>query len=260
MTRKNLGPWAIGLLALVLALSGSAAAAKYVITSTKQIKPSVLKALKGKAGPVGPTGPAGPVGSAGSAGPPGPAGTPGANGKDGVSVTASSATIGECPAGGTKFTSASGTSKVCNGQPWAPENELPSEATLTGAWVFSASDGSVGVPISFEVPLAAPLTISNVHYLNKAGKEVVSDASPPFIKEVTSTKCLGTALAPSAEPGHFCIYTGKETAFIAVSDFSILKVGTSTDTQGADIAGARFAPEALSGSAAGTGTWAVTAE
>ncbi|HWF36708.1 MAG TPA: hypothetical protein VG295_15110, partial [Solirubrobacteraceae bacterium] len=44
-------------LALVLAMSGGAfAASKYIITSTKQIKPSVLSKLKGNRGPAGPKG------------------------------------------------------------------------------------------------------------------------------------------------------------------------------------------------------------
>jgi hypothetical protein len=65
-------------LALVLSMSGGALAAKhYLINSTKQINPKVLKKLKGKAGKpgaaglpgaAGPTGPAGPTGKEGPTG------------------------------------------------------------------------------------------------------------------------------------------------------------------------------------------------
>ncbi len=59
----------IASLALFLALGGTAVAARhYLITSTRQIKPTVLKALHGARGP---SGPAGPSGAAGSPGPPG---------------------------------------------------------------------------------------------------------------------------------------------------------------------------------------------
>jgi hypothetical protein len=65
-------------LAVVFAMTGGAFAAKhYVITSTKQIKPSVLKALHGETGAAGAQGPAGP------AGPQGPQGKDGAAGKEG---------------------------------------------------------------------------------------------------------------------------------------------------------------------------------
>lgn len=62
---------AIALTALVIATStGSAFAARhYLITSTKQIKPGVLKSLRGDAGPQGSQGPSGPVGQTGPAGP-----------------------------------------------------------------------------------------------------------------------------------------------------------------------------------------------
>ena len=43
-------------LALVFAMSGGAYASKYLITSTKQISPKVLKTLKGAAGKTGPAG------------------------------------------------------------------------------------------------------------------------------------------------------------------------------------------------------------
>ena len=73
----------LALAALVISVTGSAIAAKhYLITSTKQIKPSVLKQLKGKRGARGKIGPIGPAGAAGVAGAPGKdgqAGAPGAN-------------------------------------------------------------------------------------------------------------------------------------------------------------------------------------
>jgi Collagen triple helix repeat (20 copies) len=64
--------------ALLFAMSGGALAAKhYLINSTSQINPKVVKSLKGKAGPTGP------AGSAGSAGKEGPAGKEGGTGKEG---------------------------------------------------------------------------------------------------------------------------------------------------------------------------------
>ena len=63
-------------LALVFAMSGGALAAKhYLINSTKQISPKVLKALKGKTGKAGATGKEGPAGKDGA---------PGATGKEGL--------------------------------------------------------------------------------------------------------------------------------------------------------------------------------
>jgi len=69
----------VATLALVFAMSGGALAAKhYLINSTKQINPKVLKKLKGntgKTGPTGLTGPTGPAGQAGKTGETGAAGT-----------------------------------------------------------------------------------------------------------------------------------------------------------------------------------------
>jgi Collagen triple helix repeat (20 copies) len=76
----------IACVALLLALTGSAfAAGHFVITSTKEISPSVLRALNGKRGPRGDRGPVGPSGipgTPGSQGSPGTPGTPGAPATD----------------------------------------------------------------------------------------------------------------------------------------------------------------------------------
>jgi hypothetical protein len=89
-------------IALFLALGGTSLAAKhYLINSTKQIKPSVLKALQGRSGPKGATGPAGAAGSQGPAGPSNLSSLTLVNGPEepvatGPSVGSASAT---CPAG-----------------------------------------------------------------------------------------------------------------------------------------------------------------
>ena len=56
-------------LALVFAMSGGALAAKhYLISSTKQISPKVLSALRARGGPTGPSGPRGATGTEGKLG------------------------------------------------------------------------------------------------------------------------------------------------------------------------------------------------
>ncbi|HEX3511841.1 MAG TPA: hypothetical protein VHT27_12170 [Solirubrobacteraceae bacterium] len=87
--RQNLIAW----LALFVALGGtSMAATHYIITSTHQIKPSVLKQLRGApgargatgvSGTSGSTGPQGKEGSAGKEGPPGLKGETGPRGETG---------------------------------------------------------------------------------------------------------------------------------------------------------------------------------
>jgi hypothetical protein len=68
----------VATLALVFAMSGGAlAASKYLITSTKQISPKVVKSLKGKNGKTGKTGATGPAGPTGKEGPAGKEGQPG---------------------------------------------------------------------------------------------------------------------------------------------------------------------------------------
>jgi hypothetical protein len=119
-------------LALVFAMSGGAyAAGKYLINSTKQIKPSVVAQLKGKNGKTGAPGAAGLKGETGVKGETGPQGTagkeglPGSNGKEGLpggegeSVTMATLSKGDtnCKEGGVAFKVGSGTpTYACNGK------------------------------------------------------------------------------------------------------------------------------------------------
>jgi hypothetical protein len=78
--RRNVVAW----LALFVALTGtSMAASHYIITSTRQIKPSVLKQLRGARGARGERGATGAIGTAGSQGAQGKEGT-GAAGPTGL--------------------------------------------------------------------------------------------------------------------------------------------------------------------------------
>jgi hypothetical protein len=82
---RFIGRNAIALVALVFAMTGTGiAASHYIITSTSQIKPSVLKKLRGKIGATGRAGVAGPVGAQGLAGTAGERGIAGPAGKDGA--------------------------------------------------------------------------------------------------------------------------------------------------------------------------------
>ncbi|HXN39071.1 MAG TPA: hypothetical protein VN892_13610 [Solirubrobacteraceae bacterium] len=78
--RRNVVAW----LALFVAMGGtSLAASHYIVTSTKQIKPSVLKQLRGARGATGAKGAAGVVGVQGPQGKEGPTGKEGERGKEG---------------------------------------------------------------------------------------------------------------------------------------------------------------------------------
>ena len=257
----------IATFALFLALSGGAmAASHYLITSTRQLSPKVLKALKGqagKAGERGSAGPQGPAGGVGPAGPQGPAGTNGSvgtNGSNGETPKITSVPKGrECSEGGTEIKDSSGKGTVCNGE--AAPVSLPPGRTETGVWsasVGASTEEEEAEPaISFPVPLSEPLEVTHTKYVTIA--EQVGGTAP--------SACKGNAEAPTAEAGALCIYEGE--AFPGTSrdlkKIAIVRPGpdAGSSSEGASALGAVILMEYPAGSeakaAAVYGTWAVTA-
>ncbi|MGD0455994.1 MAG: hypothetical protein ABSB69_20605, partial [Solirubrobacteraceae bacterium] len=136
----------VATMALVFAMGGGAAyaASHYLITSSKQIKPSALteiaKKAKGAPGAPGANGAAG----TGSAGPQGPAGNAGSNGSNGTNGTnGKSVAVAEEKSGGPNCKGQGGTSVeqegsgkklyACNGTTGFTKT-LPTGMTETGTW------------------------------------------------------------------------------------------------------------------------------
>lgn len=219
LLRNRFGiPGVISVIALVFAMTGGAFAAKYVITSPKQIKPSVLKALQGKQGPAGTAGSQGPAGAKGDPGQVGPQGKEGPEGKEGKAGK--------------------------NGSPWTAGGTLPSEETETGVWAANgttADAAGVWSPISFTIPLSAPLGASEVH----------------FSLDVNfSTTCTGTVASPTAPPGHLCVYGAPANM---TAGFLGALLNPATTAPGAAVSGAALSLSVGTNPGFGSGTWAVTA-
>jgi hypothetical protein len=224
-------------LALVFAMSGGAyAAGKYLITSTKQINPKVLKTLQGKNGKNGPAGPAGPAGATGPTGatgapakegPPGKEGAPGkegSTGKEGKEGKEGKA-----------------------GSPWII-GALPTGASETGTWTISEyhKEGEfILVPISFSVPLASALDATHVHYIESG---------------ITTlpTGCAGNAEKPEAESGNLCVFT-KLAVNLGTMVINGVEGATGAGKTGAYLAGkAIFTSSPKEGEVIAIGTWVVT--
>jgi hypothetical protein len=159
-------------LALLFAMSGGALAANhFLINSTKQINPKVLKKLKGNRGARGATGAPGAPGAKGATGATGATGSTGPTG----------------PKGSTGSQGFEGERGVSATEP------LPSGESESGQWGIGYTGGTTGEfvsdAVSFPVPLLERAEASHVKF--------TTTTAP-------TTECPGPG---SAARGFVCIYT-----------------------------------------------------
>jgi hypothetical protein len=232
----------LAILALIFALTGGAyAASRYVITSTKQISPKVLKSLKGKngqngangvpgaAGPAGPTGPGGAQGAAGAKGETGPSGPGGKEGPPGPPG----------PKG----------DKGETGPPGPFTETLPKGATETGTWLAPANSSREELAmISFTLQLETPLDGSHVHYVTIADVE----------KEELPEGCGGDVEKPVAEAGFLCVFEAKLSSPVGGAESALL-LNPNKIAVGTVKTGALLLIESENAESRFLGTWAVTA-
>jgi hypothetical protein len=255
----------VAVLALIFAMTGGAFAAnQYLITSTKQISPKVLKQLKGRSGAAGANGapgaqgPGGAQGPAGPAGPSGPGGAAGAKGENGANVTGVAASKAECENGGVRYTSASGSTAVCNGKNGTTgfAEVLPSGKSERGVWgafgQATAAGQHVASAISFPISLEASL--SSAHLIGPLEGEGEPKQSPAI-----PAHCKGTVASPEAVPGNLCVFVRSVNnvdptgvAFVDPRDGSIGGSGPEGTLMSF--------PSVAEGTEVADGDWVVTAE
>jgi hypothetical protein len=231
----------VATLVLVFAMTGGALAAKkYLITSTKQISPSVLKSLQGKvgapgtqgsAGAQGPAGPQGGAGVAGAKGDAGPGGAPGAKGEPGPK--------------GEKGSQGLQGIQGLQGPAGPSETTLPVGKTETGVWSFRTKEVTAAF-VTFSFPLNLP-SAPAFHYVTVAEQgtaSAVAEGCPTAEPEE----------APEAAPGTFCVYEGEfEGALVNVGPGTA--AGTGVHGQFGSVL--RFILTVPANEARGAGSWAV---
>jgi hypothetical protein len=250
----------LGVIAIVLALTGGAIAAGGALTGkqkkeVKAIAKAEAKKVKGTPGAPGPTGPTGPTGQAGAKGDKGDPGTPGGpgqNGSEGEGVVLSDIPVADPFAceerGGTevrlKKQLAGEGDEVCNGKegkegkegsPWTAGGLLPPGATQTGAWSFVASEATnPALPtISFPVQFPFALKAAHVHFQTDPNFADFDEAGPGTLG------CDGTSVkVPKAPPGELCVYLALGTEGLENATFEGIYQLSPGSTKGATRAGA----------------------
>jgi len=263
LRRRVSVPGAISMIALFFAMSGGAFAAKYMISSTNQISPKVLKKLKGATGPAGvtgaagvsgqkgATGQAGPTGATGSIGVTGPTGAPGTNGTNGATgATGAPGTNGTNGAtGATGATGAAGTNGTngtngATGATGPAGTTLPSGMTSTGTWATSFVN-NFAVNIFNYAAISFPLETTFVPVFKWVGP---ANATTPGAVE----GCPGTASEPKAVASTLCVYSANLTSMAEPPvRFPAPQVARKS--------GVVLQFETTGEAAKATGTWAVTA-
>jgi len=230
----------IACLALILALGGSALAAKGALTpKQKKEVEKIAKKFAGKPGAPGAPGANGAPGAKGDAGAKGDTGATGPTGAPG--------TPGEPGTNGTD-----GEDGFCSES--NPECIAPSGATFTGAWSASGSgaNASERALVSISYPLRIPAMIDPALHVI-----VVAEG----VQGAPGDHCPGSSGTPQAAPGYVCFY---ETANFNATGLAE-SVNNFAGQSGAGFADfgsgvTLFVTPAEAGSRVSDwGTWAVTA-
>jgi hypothetical protein len=283
--RKHFRPSTIiATLALVFALGGTSyAASTYLITSTNQLAPNVLKTLKGDRGPrgyVGATGGQGSTGLSGGSGPIGLTGAPGAPGAPGATGATGATGIqgergyrgerrpeGDTGAPGTNGTNGTNGNTGATGAtgPVGPA-ELESSRSCTPTLCIDADPNSGGSGgWGFNNVLNAPVTDLTVGQTYPFTVTVVQDGSENANGSITLTwnptdftgptaGSDGSAVCATASTGNAlsCTYTdlahqykSDSFNFTALTDNPDAQVGATVEVNG-EVASALF-PVAITG-------------
>ena len=207
--RRNAIAW----LALFVALTGtSMAATHYVVTSTKQIKPAVLKKLTGKRGLIGPTGATGPQGSLGKegsigpggpAGPKGTTGTTGTKGEKGVAGEVGPTGPGVGSTGPTGPTGASGE----KGTTGSAGGTGPTGATGSGgakAWAHISASGAITLSEGFGTAKVTADPINKTTKKAEPGMYCITGLSfePENVQATLDGEETSFAMPPLVHIGH----------------------------------------------------------